>query len=166
VNDTLALVNDGLAIDAWSANDPASAPVIDVVATPATAVASPSPVTVPAPLAFANVTVLVSLVTVLPFASVIDAVNVAVSPAVKVLGEPDVSPLADKVIEAGVPGTTDSSTSSLAITWPETVTCAETASDPTTSPLVANVAIPLAGLTRQLAPDAQLAPTFAIDPLP
>ena len=55
----------------------------DFVATPAAAVAVPRPVTVPAPPVFAKVTtVVLSLVTVLPLASLRVAVSVWVAPAV------------------------------------------------------------------------------------
>ena len=55
----------------------------DFVATPALAVAVPRPVTVPAPPVFAKVTtVVLSLVSVLPLASLRVAVSVWVSPAV------------------------------------------------------------------------------------
>ena len=53
-----------------------------LVATPLEAVAPPSPVTVPGPPVFANVTTVeLSLVTVFPFASLIVAVRVCALPA-------------------------------------------------------------------------------------
>ena len=69
--------------------EPASAPVIVFVATPATAVSLPVPVTVPAPEALANATtVVLSEVTVLPAASWIVAVRTRVAPEVRLAVAP------------------------------------------------------------------------------
>ena len=69
--------------------EPASAPVIVLVATPAAAVALPVPVTVPAPDALANATtVVLSAVTVLPAASWIVAVRTRVAPEARSAVEP------------------------------------------------------------------------------
>ena len=63
--------------------------MIVFVATPATAVALPVPVTVPAPEALANATtVVLSEVTVLPAASWIVAVSTRVAPEVRFAVEP------------------------------------------------------------------------------
>ena len=63
---------------------PTSAPVTVLVATPATAVSVPSPVTVPAPESLAKATTLVlSEVTVLPAASWIVAVRARVAPELR-----------------------------------------------------------------------------------
>jgi hypothetical protein len=68
---------------------PARTPVIVFVATPATAVSLPVPVTVPAPEAFANATtVVLSEVTVFPAASWIVAVRTRVAPEVRSAVEP------------------------------------------------------------------------------
>ena len=67
--------------------EPTSWPVMILVATPATAVALPVPVTVPAPEALANVTtVVLSEVTVFPAASWIVAVSTRVTPEVRLVG--------------------------------------------------------------------------------
>ena len=69
--------------------EPASWPVIVLVATPATAVSLPVPVTVPAPEALAKATtVVLSVVTVLPAASWIVAVSTRVAPEVRSAVEP------------------------------------------------------------------------------
>ena len=69
--------------------EPASWPVIVLVATPATAVSLPVPVTVPAPEALANATtVVLSEVTVLPAASWIVAVRTRVAPEVRLVVAP------------------------------------------------------------------------------
>ena len=69
--------------------EPASAPVIVLVATPATAVSLPVPVTVPAPEALANATtVVLSEVTVLPAASWIVAVSTRVGAEVRFVVAP------------------------------------------------------------------------------
>ncbi len=63
--------------------------MIVLVATPATAVSVPRPVTVPAPEVFANVTtVVLSEVTVLPAASLIVAVSTRVAPEVRLVVAP------------------------------------------------------------------------------
>ena len=63
--------------------------MIVLVATPATAVSFPVPVTVPAPEALANATtVALSLVTVLPAASWIVAVSSRVAPEVRLVVAP------------------------------------------------------------------------------
>ena len=63
--------------------------VIVLVATPATAVSLPVPVTVPAPDALANATtVALSVVTVLPAASLIVAVSTRVAPEVRLVVAP------------------------------------------------------------------------------
>ena len=68
---------------------PTRAPVMVLVAMPATAVSLPVPVTVPAPEALANVTTLVlSEVTVLPAASWIVAVRTRVAPEVRLVVAP------------------------------------------------------------------------------
>ena len=60
---------------------PASAPVTDVVATPPEAVAEPSPLTVPVPAVFANVTLVVlSLVSTFPNASRTSTVRFRAAP--------------------------------------------------------------------------------------
>ena len=77
----------GQAAPTWlpSSTEPTSAPVIVFVATPATAVSLPVPVTVPAPEALAKATtVVLSEVTVLPAASWIVAVRTRVAPEVEV----------------------------------------------------------------------------------
>ena len=69
--------------------EPTSAPVIVLVATPATAVSFPVPVTVPVPEALAKATtVVLSLVTVLPAASWIVAVSTRVAPEVRLVVAP------------------------------------------------------------------------------
>ena len=69
--------------------EPASTPVIVFEATPATAVALPVPVTVPAPEALAKATTVeLSEVTVLPAASWIVAVSTRVVPEVRFAVEP------------------------------------------------------------------------------
>ena len=69
--------------------EPARAPVMVLVATPATAVSLPVPVTVPAPEALAKATtVVLSEVTVLPAASWIVAVRRRVAPEVRLAVEP------------------------------------------------------------------------------
>src|SRR5712692_2028348 len=74
--------------DALIVIGPASAPVRVLEATPPEAVAVPRPVTVPAPLVFANVTTVeLSLVTRLPRASRISAVTVRVVPDLRVAVE-------------------------------------------------------------------------------
>ena len=74
--------------------EPARAPVIVLVATPATAVSLPVPVTVPAPEALAKATtVVLSEVTVLPAASWIVAVSTRVAPEVRLV----VAPVSDDV---------------------------------------------------------------------
>ena len=81
--------------------EPTRAPVIVLVATPATAVSVPVPVTVPAPEALANATtVVLSLVTVLPAASLIVAVSTRVAPEVRFV----VAPV--RVMSAAAPWTT------------------------------------------------------------
>ena len=73
--------SDGLVAVAANVIEPASTPVTVFVATPDAAVDVPSPETVPAPAVFANVTTVeLSLVTVLPFASLIVAVSNASNP--------------------------------------------------------------------------------------
>ena len=69
--------------------EPASAPVTVFVATPATAVSLPVPVTVPAPDALAKATTVeLSEVTVLPAASWIVAVSTRVAPEVRLVVAP------------------------------------------------------------------------------
>ena len=69
--------------------EPTSAPVTVLVATPATAVSLPVPVTVPAPEALAkSTTVVLSEVTVLPAASWIVAVSTRVAPEVRLVVAP------------------------------------------------------------------------------
>ena len=68
---------------------PARAPVTVLVATPATAVSLPVPLTVPAPEALAKeTTVVLSLVMVLPAASLIVAVSTRVAPEVRLVVAP------------------------------------------------------------------------------
>ena len=67
--------------------EPTSWPVMVLVATPATAVSLPVPVTVPAPEALAKATtVVLSAVTVLPAASLIVAVRTRLAPEVRLRG--------------------------------------------------------------------------------
>jgi hypothetical protein len=76
---------------AMSETLPARPPVTVIVATPATAVAEPRPVTVPVPADLLNVTLSVlsdPVRTVLPFVSWIVAVRTRVVPAVRLLVEP------------------------------------------------------------------------------
>ena len=69
--------------------EPASAPVIVLVATPLAAVAAPGPVTVPAPDCLAKVTTVeLSAVTVLPAASWIVAVRTRVAPEARLVVAP------------------------------------------------------------------------------
>ena len=69
--------------------EPASAPVIVLVATPLAAVALPVPLTVPVPDCLLKVmTVVLSAVTVLPVASWIVAVRTRVAPEVRLAVEP------------------------------------------------------------------------------
>ena len=81
--------------------EPTRSPVIVLVATPATAVSLPVPVTVPAPEALAKATtVVLSEVTVLPAASWIVAVSTRVAPEVRLV----VAPV--RAISAAAPWTT------------------------------------------------------------
>ena len=69
--------------------EPASWPVTVLVATPATAVSLPVPLTVPAPEALPKATtVVLSEVTVLPAASWTVAVSMRVAPEVRLVVEP------------------------------------------------------------------------------
>ena len=69
--------------------EPTRAPVIVLVATPATAVAVPAPVTVPTPDCLAKVTTVeLSLLTVLPAASWIVAVSTRVAPDMRLVVAP------------------------------------------------------------------------------
>ena len=81
--------------------EPTRAPVIVLVATPATAVSVPVPVTVPVPDALVKATtVVLSEVTVLPAASLIVAVSTRVAPEVRLV----VAPV--RVMSAAAPWTT------------------------------------------------------------
>ena len=82
--------------------EPARAPVIVLVATPAAAVALPVPVTVPAPEALANATtVVLSEVTVLPAASSIVAVRTRVAPEARLVVEPVSDDVGGRAVDDG-----------------------------------------------------------------
>ena len=117
--------------------EPASAPVTVCEATPPDAVALPSPVSVPRPLVFANVTdVVLSLVTRLPPASRISTVSVRVFPEARSPVEPV------KVRWSAVPATT------LSVVEPEVSDAAEAVIviEPATAPVTVLLAMPPAAV--------------------
>ena len=114
--------------------EPTSSPVIVLVATPATAVSLPVPVTVPAPEALAKATtVVLSEVTVLPAASWIVAVRTRVAPEVRLAVEPV------SAIWAAAPWTTVKAPS-VPVVSPAAV--ASIVTEPTSAPVTVFVATP------------------------
>ena len=114
--------------------EPARTPVIVLVATPATAVSLPVPLTVPAPDALVKATtVVLSLVTVLPAASLIVAVRTRVAPEVRFV----VAPVS--VMSAAAPWTTVKAPS-VPVVRPAAV--ASIVTEPTRAPVIVLVATP------------------------
>ena len=114
--------------------EPTRAPVTVLVATPATAVSLPVPVTVPAPEALANATtVVLSEVTVLPAASLIVAVSTRVAPEVRSV----VAPV--RAMSAAAPWTTVKAPS-VPVVRPAEV--ASIVTEPTRAPVIVLVATP------------------------
>ena len=125
--------------------EPASWPVIVLVATPATAVSLPVPVTVPAPEALAKATtVLLSEVTVLPAASWIVAVSTRVAPEVRLV----VAPV--RAIWVAAPWTTVKAPS-VPVVSPAEV--ASIVTEPTSSPVIVLVATPATAVSLPVPDD-------------